>query len=217
MPFNPSDHIMKLKNKDYLPVAWRLVWLRDEHPEASIETDLVAHEGQHCIFKARVEIELESGKVASATGYGSESIKDFGDYIEKAETKAIGRALGALGYGTQFTGDEFDEGTRIVDSPQVVRRGPAEQEAHDASAKPTPRPAKKAAVKADAETGEVDMQPYFDSLRDLRQKYKYTNDQLVELIDTLPKAEHFNLGNMTPAQAEWLILVIPETFELPAD
>ena len=39
------------------------------------------------------------------------------DYIERAETGAIGRALAALGLGTQFSGDEFDERHRIVDSP----------------------------------------------------------------------------------------------------
>ena len=40
---------------------------------------------------------------------------------EKAETKAVGRALAMLGYGTQFA-PELDEGERIVDSP-VERKG----------------------------------------------------------------------------------------------
>jgi hypothetical protein len=241
MPFNPNDHIMKLKtNKDYLPVAWRLVWLRTDHPYAQIRTELVEHvRGEYALMKATISIYLEKMEgieAGIATGYGSETSKDFGDYLEKAETKAIGRALGALGYGTQFTGDEFDEGTRIVDSPQVTRRGPAEQEAYDASVKPAPKfvpkeskqtakpaptgakheqPDPPFAVKADEETGEVDMQPYWDSLKKLRDTYKYTNDQLVELIDTLPKEEHFNLGNMTPSQANWLIMTIPATFDLP--
>jgi hypothetical protein len=50
------------------------------------------------IFKATVTVP-SGGK---ATGYGSESASDFPDFIEKAETKAIGRALNALGYGAQF-------------------------------------------------------------------------------------------------------------------
>src|SRR5262249_61697389 len=68
------------------------------------------------IFKARVSI--PGG--GSATGWGQEEAADFGDYLEKAETKALGRALAALGYGTQFTEDfEFstDEEQRVVDSP----------------------------------------------------------------------------------------------------
>src|SRR5581483_1538041 len=39
----------------------------------------------------------------------SETATDFGDFIEKAETKAIGRALNALGYGAQFTEPGDDE------------------------------------------------------------------------------------------------------------
>jgi hypothetical protein len=50
------------------------------------------------IFKATVTVPT-GGK---ATGYGSETASDFPDFIEKAETKAIGRALNALGYGAQF-------------------------------------------------------------------------------------------------------------------
>ncbi len=51
----------------------------------------------------RAEVILPNG--GRATGYGSEAQADFADYIEKAETKAIGRALAALGYGTQFALD----------------------------------------------------------------------------------------------------------------
>lgn len=121
MTFNPNDHIRKLSGKDYLEVKWRLVWLRTDHPDAVILTELVEHRPTDgmAVFKAQVLIP-EGG---SATGWGSETVKDFRDYLEKAETKAIGRALGALGYGTQFTTD-FDEGDRIVDSP-VERPQPA--------------------------------------------------------------------------------------------
>jgi hypothetical protein len=59
------------------------------------------------IFRATVTIP----GAGSATDYGSETPKDFGDYIEKAATKALGRALAQLGYGTQFVGFELDENT----------------------------------------------------------------------------------------------------------
>jgi hypothetical protein len=67
------------------------------------------------VFKASVSIP-GSG---SATGWGSEHYNDFRDYIEKAETKALGRALAALGFGTQFCPD-FDFGSaagHVVDAP----------------------------------------------------------------------------------------------------
>jgi hypothetical protein len=119
--FDPEQHLIRLKGNDYLEAKWRLVWLRDVHPEAIIETQHIDidTERQHAIFRATVTIP-DGG---SATGYGSESSRDFGDYIEKAETKALARALAALGFGTQFTGDELSEGDRIVDSP--VERRPA--------------------------------------------------------------------------------------------
>ncbi|HYI93432.1 MAG TPA: hypothetical protein VEX68_07805, partial [Bryobacteraceae bacterium] len=50
-------------------------------------------------------------------------IGDFRDYIEKAETKALGRALAALGFGTQFCADfEFTGATnKVVDAPIDLR------------------------------------------------------------------------------------------------
>ncbi len=113
--FEPSKYITKIKGGDYLEVKWRLVWFRTEHPEGQIETELMHHGDNQAVFRARVTI--PGG--GSATGWGSEGIDDFRDYIEKAETKALGRALAALGYGTQFCPDfEFGAAeSRIVDSP----------------------------------------------------------------------------------------------------
>lgn len=113
--FDPGRHLTKVSGSDYLEVKWRLVWLRETHPDARIETEMISHEGDFAVFKATVTI--PGG--GSATGWGSEGADDFRDYIEKAETKAIGRALAALGFGTQFCPD-FDFGARagrVVDAP----------------------------------------------------------------------------------------------------
>jgi len=102
--FDPTPYLRQLQGRgrgggaDYLDVKWRLLWLRKEHPDAEIVTELVQHDPQMAIFKATVTVP-SGGK---ATGYGSETASDFPDFIEKAETKAIGRALNALGYGAQF-------------------------------------------------------------------------------------------------------------------
>jgi len=129
MAFNPNDHMMKLKGKDYLQVAWRLVWFREDHPDFGINAEALALTEDHAIFKATI---TDANGMQVSSGHGSESKKDFGDFIEKAETKAIGRALAMLGYGTQFAADELDEGERIVDSP--INRGKQE-------IKPEPLPA----------------------------------------------------------------------------
>lgn len=112
--FNPSEYLIDLKGKEYLPVQWRLVWLRQEHPDWSIDTQLVSHEDNGAVFCAKIR-DAEGRLVSS--GHGSEVMKDFHDYLEKAETKAVGRALAMCGYGTQFTADELDEGDRVVDAP----------------------------------------------------------------------------------------------------
>src|SRR6266496_6480285 len=146
--FNPNDHVMQIKNRngsaDYLPVQWRLVWFREHCPQGSIETEMLhldldretEEEGYAwnnetrrsekvvkranglAVFRAIVK----DGKGGIATGTKSEKAASFPDYIEKAETGAIGRALAALGYGTQFA-PELDEEHRIVDAP--VNRGAA--------------------------------------------------------------------------------------------
>ena len=123
-PFKPSDHLIQLQGKDYLQVMWRLVWLRAEHPDAVIVTERLGFDDQFAMFKATVSI--PGG--GSATGHKLETRANFGDYAEKAETGAVGRALGMLGYGTQFA-PEFDEGDQIADSPvarpQVARPAPS--------------------------------------------------------------------------------------------
>jgi hypothetical protein len=121
--FDPSRYLTKVGKSDYLEVKWRLVWLRERHPDAEVSTELVSHSDQGAIFRARVAI--PGG--GSATGYGSETYADYRDYIEKAETKSLGRALAALGFGTQFSAHEFGgeaEAGRIVDAPVAHQNGP---------------------------------------------------------------------------------------------
>jgi hypothetical protein len=116
--FKPEEHLMKIRGNDYLQVQWRLVWLRDEHKDWGIETEIINSAPGAAQVKATIKD--EKGRIL-ATAHKMETKAGFGDYLEKAETGAIGRALAMCGYGTQFTGDELDEGVRIVDAP-VVRK-----------------------------------------------------------------------------------------------
>jgi hypothetical protein len=130
--FEPARFLSRVNGADYLEVKWRLVWLRDRHPDASIETEMVSHIDSVAVFRAHVSI--PGG--GSATGWGTESAGDFRDYVEKAETKAVGRALAALGFGTQFCPDfEFGAAAgRVVDSPvKVVSRSGAAADRKESS------------------------------------------------------------------------------------
>jgi hypothetical protein len=108
--FDPTPYLRQLRGRggsqtEYLDVKHRLLWLRTEHSDAEIVTEHIRIDEGVAIFKATVSIP-NGGK---ATGHGSETAQDFTDYIEKAETKALGRALNALGYGAQFAeGDGTD-------------------------------------------------------------------------------------------------------------
>ena len=115
--FNPNEHLIQLKSKngaaDYLPVQWRLVWFRTLCPDGTIETEMVhldlnreteeeiyAWNGEtrrsekttkrangFVVFRAAIK----DGKGGSATATKSEKAASFPDYIEKAETGAVGR------------------------------------------------------------------------------------------------------------------------------
>jgi len=163
--FNPNDHLIQLRSKegakDYLPVAWRMVWFREHFPHGTIDTELLQFDPdrdveeesfvwnsekrrsekvmKHAKGFAMFRAVVTDGEGGRATGTKCENAASFPDYVEKSETGSIGRALAALGYGTQFTGQEFDESHRIVDSPVERQVAPAGNQSNGQQAI-TPRP-----------------------------------------------------------------------------
>jgi hypothetical protein len=145
--FDPTPYLRQLRGRgggaEYLDVKWRLLWLRKEHPDAEIITDLVQHDPEMAIFKATVTLPT-GGK---ATGYGSETAADFPDFIEKAETKAVGRALNALGYGAQFSDVPRDDSSsapavaRASEAPRAARPVPMPQRQPRSAPERAPTPA----------------------------------------------------------------------------
>lgn len=194
--FNPNDHLIQIKNRngnaDYLPVQFRLVWFREQCPDGVIETEMLhldldretEEEGYAwnndtrrsekivkrangiCVFRAIVK----DGKGGVATGTKCEKAASFPDFIEKSETGSIGRALAALGYGTQFA-PELDEGNRLADAPVTrTENNPAAQNTNRPITSPQPqgRPTASTTPKNDSQdTLATDQQ--IKSLRTLRQ------------------------------------------------
>ncbi|MBN9386428.1 MAG: hypothetical protein J0I20_00115 [Chloroflexi bacterium] len=136
--FPYQQYLEQRDGQPYLPLKWRMAWLRADHPQAKIKTKLASHEGNVAVFMARVE--LPEGGVA--TGWGAKSRQEtlpgpFDseglDYLIAAENQALSRALAALGYGTEYALD-FDppaenqaiplpEGAHFTEAPDEEEPG----------------------------------------------------------------------------------------------
>jgi len=119
MAFNPNEHMLDMRGKKYLPVAWRIVWFREVYPGGTISTEIVNMEPL-CV-KAHI-ITADGTMLASGHGTANDTGKAVwsGRAIEKAETAAIGRALGHAGFGTQFDADDEDD--NLADSPVETKK-----------------------------------------------------------------------------------------------
>jgi len=133
-PFDPASRLSTLQGRAYLEAKWRKVWFTGENPRYAIDIDAHAVSDRTAVMKATVTVFGEGGEIVRrASDFGSETPDDFVDYIEKAATKALARALDSLGYGTAAAMDDAP----LADTPVAPRRGPAPQAARPGA--PTPR------------------------------------------------------------------------------
>lgn len=129
--FSPADYTIDLKGKEYLPVAARVKWFRTVHPNGVIETSEVCVDLDRPFTKGGAKVSGYArfhatvrdaeGRVLGQ-GTKTENAANFFDYVEKAETGSIGRALAAAGFGTELDQD-LDEG-RVVDAPRERKQAP---------------------------------------------------------------------------------------------
>lgn len=191
-----------LPPQDYLEVKYRLIWFREEKPDWGIETEIWQYSPQAAIVKATIR-DASSRVVAQAHKYeeyvpaqgtkGATNYQEasgFPDFLEKAETSAIGRALGFLGYGTQFA-QELDgeaERERLADSPVDQKKPPITD-----PKKPEGNP--DAAVKRSKAVGDAAVKAGWDKTKEVIPYLKHrfgvdhpqylTDDQAAEMILTL--------------------------------
>lgn len=113
---------LNLRGKEYLQVAYRIVWFREEHPFWPIKIEIEDKTDKFVTCKATVC--NEKGDVIQEA-HKTEHFAEFHDALEKAETGAIGRALANMGYGTAYAqeilsheGDDIEK-PKLVDTPLV--------------------------------------------------------------------------------------------------
>jgi len=132
---------------EYLPVQARVHWFRMLNPYGRIETEMLYFDPNQQIaaFKATI-YDNENRLLAQATKM--ETAKGFADYLEKAETGAVGRALALAGYGTQFApelmetnGEPIREPSQMVDSGRQVVGHQQQQRTVSQQRMPVQRPA----------------------------------------------------------------------------
>src|SRR6266508_320752 len=94
--FDPQPHLIKLPRKVKGRATGHYTTVYDDYLEVK---------GRLCWFRDR----YPHGVIETAAA--------FADYCERAETRALGRALAALGIGTQFVGQDLTEGDHVADAP----------------------------------------------------------------------------------------------------
>ena len=124
--FNPAEFTRELSNEDgtmslYLDVKYRLLWFRLHRPEGKIDSEIIRVDDKSAVVSCRLYNDKNDPAeqyIARACAQRFMSSERFGDrYLEIAETAALGRALAAAGYGTQFCGSSDMLGDVIADAP----------------------------------------------------------------------------------------------------
>jgi hypothetical protein len=134
--YDPRGALMQQRGRDYLDVQSRIRWfVRDQRAlivagvattTYEIRSTIIEHDAAtgFAMFSAYVRDVLGN----ECTMFGSETRMDFGDYLEKANTKAVGRALIALGYSTGSAQDLDEDPERPADAPRERRQQGAQQQ-----------------------------------------------------------------------------------------
>jgi len=124
--FEPKDYLRKEVNEDgvsfYLDTKYRLLWFRLKYDNGKIVKIPKALNKEYATFEVRIyanKNDAEDNFLANgfASRYKDDSNEKFGlNFVESAETAALGRALKDAGFGTQFCDIALPNDQTIVDA-----------------------------------------------------------------------------------------------------
>lgn len=124
--FEPKDYLRKEVTEEgvsfYLDTKYRLLWFRMKYPEGKLVKIPKALNKEYATFEVRVytdKNDAENNFLANgfASRYKDDGNEKFGlNFVESAETAALGRALKDAGFGTQFCDIALPNDQTIVDA-----------------------------------------------------------------------------------------------------
>ena len=124
--FEPKDYLREEKNEDgisyYLDTKYRLLWFRLKYPQGKLVKIPKTLNKDYATFEVRVYADIndaDNNFLANgfASRYKDDTNEKFGlNFVESAETAALGRALKDAGFGTQFCDIALPNDQTIVDA-----------------------------------------------------------------------------------------------------
>lgn len=124
--FEPKDYLRKEVSEEgvsfYLDTKYRLLWFRLKYDNGKIVKIPKALNKEYATFEVRIyadKNDAEDNFLANgfASRYKDDTNEKFGlNFVESAETAALGRALKDAGFGTQFCDIALPNDQTIVDA-----------------------------------------------------------------------------------------------------
>lgn len=124
--FEPKDYLREEKTEDgvsfYLDTKYRLLWFRLMYPQGKLVKIPKVLNKEYATFEVRVytdKNDADENFIANgfASRYKDDANEKFGlNFVESAETAALGRALKDAGFGTQFCDIALPNDQTIVDA-----------------------------------------------------------------------------------------------------
>ena len=104
--FNPNEHMMKLKGKDYLQVMWRLVWFREDHPDW-------AWSGVYCRSYKEKALGMFK-RFCSAISKSNGNFIFDGNTVNSDEKTLAGKKVGIVLQEEEYYGNDGEKKTRLI-------------------------------------------------------------------------------------------------------
>ena len=124
--FEPKDYLRKEASEDgismYLDTKYRLLWYRLMYPKGKIIKIPKTLNKDYATFEARIYADVNDAPEnflanGFASRYRDDTNEQFGmNFVEMAETAALGRALKDAGFGTQFCDIALPNDGKVVDA-----------------------------------------------------------------------------------------------------